>query len=126
MPIKNLVLTNAVTKQRTWLFDQVGNDFYLLVYIIEDTTAVITQLKQKLSQTLPIKVLIIAGASVSKADYIDHTHVFCEHLQATHLTTYLIRPDQYVLARWDNIHEANVNATLSKFLLGEYDVAITS
>lgn len=112
--------------QDVWLLDQVGQRFCLLVYVNDPASLsldTLAQLKGLASAAagsetaLALDVVLVSPAPTVAAGLTllqDHTGRFAERFDAQDGTTYLIRPDQHVAARWRAFDAAQVQAALAR------------
>ena len=97
-----------IAGQDVWLLDQVGNRFMALVYVDDLTRVTAAELavfNALWRDAIAVKVVLISA----KAGFTPFLGVrvledcagrFAERFDAQHGSTYLIRPDQHVAARW--------------------------
>ncbi len=90
-----------------WLLDQVGHQFKLLVYLADDAkldAGLLAGIKAVTDGPMAPEVLLVAAKADPAAHTLrvlqDHAGRFAERYDARPGTTYLIRPDQHVAARW--------------------------
>jgi 3-(3-hydroxy-phenyl)propionate hydroxylase len=107
--------------QDTWLSDITGNEFIALIYsqnVDSISPALRLELTHLALQKLGVKVLIISPtAPVGQFElpvYIDAAGRFAERFDCQDNTTYLLRPDQHVTARWRSINVAFISAAVAK------------
>ncbi|MEZ5658878.1 MAG: FAD-dependent oxidoreductase [Burkholderiaceae bacterium] len=94
-----------------WLLDHLGGDFKVLVFGQRPAQAVIEHAGMR------IPVLAIDGeVGAAHADLVDGEGLVAERYDATLGTTYLIRPDQVVAARWREFEPAAVTAAVDHCL----------
>lgn len=91
-----------------WLLNHLGGGFTVLHF--SDGEAAPAGLEALRNRPVPITPLVIGG-SVE-----DTKGLVAERYDATPGTTYLIRPDQYVAARWRRFDPAKVEAALDRCL----------
>jgi len=110
-----------VTGEDVWLLDQVGNQFTALVYVNDLSTVTTTHLvvfKALASQPIAVEVVLIAAKASAAPQGIrvleDRAGRFAERFDAQDGTTYLIRPDQHVAARWRAFDAELVQAALAR------------
>ncbi|MBI3524931.1 MAG: FAD-dependent oxidoreductase [Betaproteobacteria bacterium] len=104
-----------------WLLDRVGNRFMLLVYV-NDPTAVepaLASILKALGDTpIPIEAVLVSSTADKTTGSLrvfeDSAGRFCERYDAQPGTTYLIRPDQHVTARWRTFDTNQVQAALAR------------
>lgn len=102
-----------------WLLDKLGNHFQLLVYV-EDPAKVsqASALQSFMSGEIPIEVILVTPRGGRSPDglrvFEDYTGRFAERYDAHPGTTYLLRPDQHVAARWRKFDPAAVRTALAR------------
>ena len=106
--------------QRPWLLQHCGNRFQLLHYV-EDASALDAATTQALSAlaqgTIPVEPLIIAQRGTAPAGLptlIDSNQRIRERYDLQPGTSYLLRPDQHVAARWRQFDANKVRAALAR------------
>jgi 3-(3-hydroxy-phenyl)propionate hydroxylase len=91
----------------SWLLNQLGEGFTVLVFGDASEAAFLPG----------IDVLVkTIGAPGSGADLIDRDGLVAARYGATAGTTYLIRPDQHVAARWKRFDAQQIQAALARCL----------
>jgi len=107
--------------QQVWLLDQVGNRFVALVYVSDPagvTAAQLTEFKALASQAIAVEVVLItanASAAVQGVRVLqDRAGRFAQRFDAYDGTTYLIRPDQHVAARWRAFDAGQIQAAVAR------------
>ena len=109
-----------IAGQDVWLLDQVGNRFMALVYV-DDLAAVtadqLTAFKALADEVIPVGVVLIAARPGQAPEgipvLVDRADRFTERFDATDGTTYLIRPDQHVAARWRAFDVGHISAAVA-------------
>jgi 3-(3-hydroxy-phenyl)propionate hydroxylase len=115
-----------VNGQDAWLLDQVGKGFQLMLFVdAQPTPEVLAQLASCRSappcanepvQVTPLIVtphaLDVPGVKV----LVDAQGLVTKRYNAQPGTTYLLRPDQHVLARWRNLDSARMQAAMARAL----------
>jgi len=128
-------MMDAPVKQRqdnVWLLDQLGGEFVLLHYFASDepmpiqpSTQFLEDVRTLNNQVVAVRSIGIISSTIEKnyrhleahLDMLsDDRQVFQMHYDAKHGTTYLIRPDQHVCARWRVFDIKQVGEALQKFL----------
>ena len=106
--------------QRPWLLQHCGNRFQLLHYV-EDASALDAATAQALSAlaqgTIPVQPLIIAQRGTAPSGLptlIDSNQRIRERYDLQPGTSYLLRPDQHVAARWRQFDANKVRAALAR------------
>jgi len=96
-----------IAGQDVWLLDQVGHRFMALVYVDEHEAVTADQLAtfhSLAAAAIPVEVVLIAAKAGAAPQGVrvleDRAGRFAERFDAQPGTTYLIRPDQHVAARW--------------------------
>ncbi len=95
----------TIDGQKAWLLDQIGTDFVLL-YFAEDISP----------QTQAKFDALAAGQPAIRALTIPPDPVVAARYDAKPGTTYLIRPDQHVAARWRDLNLKAISAALDRCL----------
>ena len=108
-----------------WLVDRVGNQFMALVYVNNATTldpTIEQKIKELRQSPIPLQVVLVSPSPCDNTANIrifhDHRGRFLERYDSAPGTTYLMRPDQHVAARWrtfdvSQVLEAVARATLN-------------
>jgi 3-(3-hydroxy-phenyl)propionate hydroxylase len=107
-----------------WLLDQLGNRFVLLAFA-DSADAIDTALPGLRAQAtalaaaaLPVQTLLVtthAGAvPQGLASLHDRDGLLAQRLDARPGTSYLVRPDQHVVARWRRFDATAVQAALNR------------
>ena len=106
--------------QPGWLLHQLGNRFQLLHYVDdastldEKTALALTQLAQA---AIAIEAIIVAPRGQSPAGLktlIDTDGCIAQRYDLRPGTTYLVRPDQHVAARWRALDASKIKAALAR------------
>lgn len=92
--------------QPTWLLRELGNDFTLLHFGPTPGWA------RELAGVLNLSIAGRDDAHAAQADLLDVQGLAAQRLDARPGTSYLLRPDQHVCARWRQAGEACVRAAL--------------
>ncbi|MCW2311103.1 FAD-dependent oxidoreductase [Rhodoferax antarcticus] len=110
-----------INGQEAWLLDSVGNRFMALVYVSDPATIDAAQLAQfaaLAAQPIAVEVVLIserAGTAPQGVRMLtDGAGRFAERFDAKPGTTYLIRPDQHVAARWRAFDATQINAAVAR------------
>ena len=106
----------------TWLLDNVGTRFMVLLYVSYPATVSATLLEQfkpladgPLAPELVLVADKVSGATPQGTRVLeDQAGRFAERFDAQPGSTYLIRPDQHVAARWRALDTNKVAAALSR------------
>jgi 3-(3-hydroxy-phenyl)propionate hydroxylase len=114
-PVLDCVLERA-NGDRTWLTEQVGDAFVLVVYGAEPAP---TDLAAGLSAIFPTRCVEIAARATTPRDVglRDVEGDYARIYDAAPGTVYLFRPDQHVLARWRRF-DAGAIETAIRAVLG--------
>jgi len=90
-----------------WLLDSVGNRFVVLLYVNDPSTlsaALLSQFASLAKGPLAPELVLVTGQASPAESGIrvlqDRAGRFVQRFDAQDGTTYLIRPDQHVAARW--------------------------
>ncbi|HNJ46288.1 MAG TPA: FAD-dependent oxidoreductase [Ottowia sp.] len=103
-----------------WLLHQVGNRFQALHYVDDaaaldtDTTRALGQLASHGIDVEPIVVARRGQAPAGIRTLIDGKGCMAQRYDLQPGTTYLLRPDQHVAARWRNFDAAALQAALAR------------
>jgi len=110
-----------INGQPVWLLDCVGNTFMALVYVSDATTVDAAQLAQfaaLAAQPIAVEVVLVSERAGTAPQGIrvltDRAGRFAERFDAKPGTTYLIRPDQHVAARWRACDATQINAAVAR------------
>jgi 3-(3-hydroxy-phenyl)propionate hydroxylase len=103
----------SVDGRASWLLDHIGNRFKLMVYCDDASTLDLALLRSVenvevvvvTSREQPLKGLTVLH---------DVKGRFAQRFDAKHGTTYLVRPDQHVCARWRTFDAARANAAFAR------------
>ncbi|MCC4117667.1 FAD-dependent oxidoreductase [Aromatoleum toluclasticum] len=103
-----------------WLLGAVGNRFQLLHYVPDASSldAVTAQaLRSLIDATIPVEAIIVAERGAAPAGLktlIDAKGRVRERYDLREDTSYLVRPDQHVAARWRALDVAQVRAAVAR------------
>ena len=103
-----------------WLLHQVGNRFQALHYVDDaaaldtDTTRALGQLASHGIDVEPIVVARRGQAPAGIRTLIDGKGCMAQRYDLQPGTTYLLRPDQHVAARWRTLNAASVKAAVAR------------
>ncbi|MBB1075680.1 FAD-dependent oxidoreductase [Rhodoferax sp. 4810] len=107
--------------QAQWLLDNVGTSFKALLYVSNPAAVEASQLTQCAAlaqQAIPVQVLLISaqpGAAPGGLTLLhDSAGRFAQRFDAAPGTTYLIRPDQHVAARWRSFDAEQISAAVAR------------
>ena len=109
-----------VQGQDAWLLDQLGNRFVLLVFVDDPgqlTPSLRAQATALAAGPVPVETVLVTphgGSAVGFAVLQDRDGLFAQRYDARPGTSYLIRPDQHVAARWRRADLAAVRAALAR------------
>jgi 3-(3-hydroxy-phenyl)propionate hydroxylase len=93
-------MLRAQNGKTTWLSDQIGDAFTLVIYGDEEAVKVVRQKAEAITQNIfPLRIVAVADKA-SALSLGDAQGAFPAQYDARPGTTYLFRPDQPVLARW--------------------------
>lgn len=92
----------------TWLLRALGSDFTLLHFGATPTWA------RELGGVLNLSIAAEGDVHADQADLLDAQGLAAQRLDARPGTSYLLRPDQHVCARWRRPDEAAVRAALQR------------
>ena len=94
--------------QPTWLLRELGNDFTLLHFGPTPDWA------RQLAGVLNLSIAGSDDAHAAQADLLDVQGLAAQRLDARPGTSYLLRPDQHICARWRQADAASVRAALQR------------
>ena len=101
-----------------WLLDQVGQGFQVLVLVdAAPSAAMRAQMQDLQSGTLPVQTLLVSPVALvvpGVAVLVDHQGWLAKRYDAQVGTTYLLRPDQHVVARWRRWDAAQIQSALAR------------
>jgi len=107
--------------QAQWLLDNVGSRFMALLYVshpVNLDASTLAHCAALAQQAIPVQVLLISaqpGAAPGNLALLhDSAGRFAQRFDATPGTTYLIRPDQHVAARWRAFDVAQISAAVAR------------
>jgi 3-(3-hydroxy-phenyl)propionate hydroxylase len=122
-----------VNGQAAWLLDQVGNGFQVLLFVdAAPSPEVLAQLAScgslPLQANEPVQVtpLIVAFSPLNIPGVkviVDTQGLVAKRYDATPGTSYLLRPDQHVVARWRQLDSAKLQTALARALGSQIDQA---
>ncbi len=109
-----------VSGQDAWLLDQLGNRFVLLAFV-DDPGQLEPSLRAQATALaagpVPVETVLVTphgGNAVGFTVLQDRDGLFAQRYDARPGTTYLVRPDQHVTARWRRSDLAAVRAALAR------------
>jgi 3-(3-hydroxy-phenyl)propionate hydroxylase len=109
-----------VAGQDAWLLDQLGNRFVLLAFV-DDPGQLAPSLRAQATAlaagAVPVETVLVTphgGSAVGFAVLQDRNGLFAQRYDARPGTSYLIRPDQHVAARWRRADLAAVRTALAR------------
>jgi 3-(3-hydroxy-phenyl)propionate hydroxylase len=104
-----------------WLLDRVGNHFMALLAVNDPAqldAATARACKALADAPIPIEVVLVSPKAGVAPDglrvFVDSKNRFAERYDAQPGTTYLIRPDQHVAARWRAFDAAALTSALAR------------
>jgi 3-(3-hydroxy-phenyl)propionate hydroxylase len=107
--------------QDFWLLDRVGNQFMALLVVTDPAqldAATVRACKALVDAPIPIEVVLVSPkAGVAPEGlrvFVDSKNRFAERFDAQPGTTYLIRPDQHVAARWRAFDATALKSALAR------------
>ena len=106
--------------QPAWLLDQCGGNFQCLVYVAKAgqiDAATRATLDALATGSIPVKPLVVcgeAGDAQGLPTVVDVEGKVAKRYDLQPGTTYLLRPDQHVAARWRRLDAAAVQAALAR------------
>jgi 3-(3-hydroxy-phenyl)propionate hydroxylase len=114
-----------VNGQDAWLLDQVGKGFQVMLFVdVSPSPDVLAQLASCVSTPLranaqPVQVtpLIVSSSPLDIPGVkviVDTQGLVAKRYDATPGTTYLLRPDQHVVARWRQLDSAKLQAAWAR------------
>ncbi len=107
-----------VNGQNAWLLDQVGQGFVCLLFADAAPSAdVLAQLQSLQSGKLPVTPLIVASRGLDVPGVkviVDAQGLVARRYDGQTGTTYLLRPDQHVAARWRQFDSQRVQQAVAR------------
>jgi len=106
-----------VEGQSSWLLDQLGNRFQLLVYADDPARFDFGRLAALREGTIPVEPIVVGGraAKLPGARVLhDVKGLVARRYDARDGSAWLLRPDQHVAARWRRVDPARVGAALAR------------
>jgi 3-(3-hydroxy-phenyl)propionate hydroxylase len=104
--------------QDSWLLDQVGNQFGLMLFVdAEPGAELLAQIKALATDPIAVKPLIVAPRPLNMEglDVVVDTQGWAvKRYDAKPGTIYLLRPDQHVAARWRALDAARVRQAVAR------------
>jgi 3-(3-hydroxy-phenyl)propionate hydroxylase len=103
-----------------WLLDQLGNRFVLLAFVDDPgqlEPALRAQATALAAGPVPVETVLVTphgGSAVGFTVLQDRDGLFAQRYDARPGTTYLVRPDQHVTARWRRADLAGVRTALDR------------
>jgi len=104
-----------------WLLERVGKHFMALVAVADPAqldAATVHAFKDLANAPIPIEVVIVSPKAAVAPDglrvFVDSKSRFAQRFDAQPGTTYLIRPDQHVAARWRAFDAAALTSALAR------------
>lgn len=104
-----------------WLLERVGNRFMALLSVSDpsELDAATVQASRVLANApIPIEVVLVSRhpgtASSGLRVFVDYKNRFAERFDARPGTTYLMRPDQHVAARWRTFDPSALKTALAR------------
>jgi 3-(3-hydroxy-phenyl)propionate hydroxylase len=104
-----------------WLLDHVGGGFDLLLFVddpVEVSPAQVAAMSALAAGEIPVRALVVAGkpgvVAGGIAVLVDCKGVVGQRYDARPGTTYLLRPDQHVAARWRRFDASRIAAALAR------------
>ncbi len=107
--------------QAGWLMEKVGHHFVALVYVdspAEVDAATARSYQALATAAIPVEVVLVSPQAGTAPEGLrvlhDSAGRFAQRYDATAGTTYLLRPDQHVSARWRAFDASQVAAALAR------------
>jgi len=106
--------------QDTWLLDQLGNRFQLLLFVDDvgaldaATRSLLLALERDAIGVQPVLVTPTGGAVEGLTVLADTQGLVARRYDAKPGTAYLVRPDQHVAARWRAFDPTRVRAAVAR------------
>lgn len=101
-----------------WLLDQVGQGFALLLFAdAAPSSEVLAQLQSLRTGQLPVTPLIVASRPLGVPGVkvvVDAQGLMAKRYDGQSGTTYLLRPDQHVAARWRQLDAAKIQQAVAR------------
>jgi 3-(3-hydroxy-phenyl)propionate hydroxylase len=107
-----------VQGKEAWLLDQVGKGFACLLFVDAVPSAQTLATLQALKQgAVPVNTLIVSSVPLTVPGFavlVDVQGWMAKRYDARVGTTYLLRPDQHVAARWHQLQPTAVQAAVAR------------
>jgi 3-(3-hydroxy-phenyl)propionate hydroxylase len=109
-----------VNGQDAWLLDQVGRGFAVMFFVdtAPDAQTLATLQALKLG-VVPVDSLIVSRKALKVPGFqvlVDAQGLVAKRYDALPGTTYLLRPDQHVVARWRTLDSARLQVAMARAL----------
>jgi 3-(3-hydroxy-phenyl)propionate hydroxylase len=116
-----------VAGQDAWLLNQVGKGFQAMLFVDAAPSAQTLNALQSLKQgVVPVDTLIVSRQAMDVPGFkvlLDVQGLVTKRYDAQSGTTYLLRPDQHVAARWRTLDSARLQAALARTIGADIDPA---
>jgi 3-(3-hydroxy-phenyl)propionate hydroxylase len=107
-----------VAGQDAWLLNQVGKGFQAMLFVDAAPSAQTLNALQRLKQgVVPVDTLIVSRQAMDVPGFkvlVDVQGLVTKRYDTQSGTTYLLRPDQHVVARWRALDMAKLQAALAR------------
>ena len=107
----------VVSSSPGWLLDQVGNKFQLMVYVDDPDQVDTLSLQALRDGPVAIHPLIVSpktGIVLGGPVVQDVKGLIAKRYDARNGTTFLLRPDQHIAARWRDLNISKIQAALTR------------
>jgi 3-(3-hydroxy-phenyl)propionate hydroxylase len=116
-----------VAGQDAWLLNQVGKGFQAMLFVDAAPSAQTLNALQSLKQgVVPVDTLIVSRQAMDVHGFkvlVDVQGLVTKRYDAQSGTTYLLRPDQHVAARWRTLDSTRLQAALARTIGAHIDPA---
>jgi 3-(3-hydroxy-phenyl)propionate hydroxylase len=116
-----------VAGQDAWLLNQVGKGFQAMLFVdAAPSTQTLNALQSLKQGVVPVDTLIVSRQAMDVPGFkvlVDVQGLVTKRYDAQSGTTYLLRPDQHVAARWRTLDSARLQAALARTIGAHIDPA---
>jgi 3-(3-hydroxy-phenyl)propionate hydroxylase len=98
----------------SWLLDHLGNEFVLMVNVINVDDSWLNQELVQLKEQSRLKIILVSESTLPEAianlgvGLIDSKNLVAQRYDLEHTSAYLFRPDQVIAGRWKQLSTATI------------------